>query len=83
MDGECVEFRKIEDRCRELKRWILANAPQCVTEERHLELNSQEQGYWAHGYLSALLDVLRLFSREMPGQQRDEGDGSPAKRFAA
>ena len=65
MAYESLEFRKIEGRCRELKEWIYNKAPQCVTERKHLEEGSLERGYWAHGYLSALLDVLRLFSKDM------------------
>lgn len=80
MEDESLEFRKIEDRCAELKNWILKNAPQCVTEERHTVNGTQEQAYWAHGYLSGLLDVMRLFSRDVTAPHC--GDG-PASRFAA
>jgi hypothetical protein len=82
MSDESIEFRRIEDRCQELKQWILHKAPQCVTEERHLVEGSEERGYWAHGYLSALLDVLRLFSRDVPGEQYGEGDASRSKYAA-
>ena len=82
MSDESIEFRRIEDRCQELKQWILHKAPQCVAEEKHLVEGSEERGYWAHGYLSALLDVLRLFSREVPGEHyRGEDDSRP--RYAA
>lgn len=82
MNDECLEFRKIEDRCRELKKWILSNAPQCVTEERHLVEGSDEKGYWAHGYLSALLDVVRLFSRDIAIERKDSKNPSES-RYAA
>jgi hypothetical protein len=64
MDVENLEIRKIEDRCKELKMWIATTAPECFMEEKHLIEGSRERGYWAHGYLTALLDVLRLLSRE-------------------
>jgi hypothetical protein len=64
MDDKNLEVRKIEDRCNELKQWIAACAPQCIVEEKHLVEGSRERGYWALGYLTALLDVLRLLSRE-------------------
>lgn len=64
MDVENLEVSKIEDRCNELKQWIATCAPQCLIEEKHLVEGSRERGYWAHGYLTALLDVLRLLSRE-------------------
>lgn len=65
MENEAVEFRKIDDRCKELKHWIARNAPQCLIEEKHLMEGTQERAYWAHGYLTGLMDVLRLFSRGM------------------
>jgi hypothetical protein len=79
MADECIEFRKIEDRCRELREWIHHQAPQCVTEQKHLEEGSQERGYWAHGYMSALQDVVQLFSRETLPHQEYEG----GQRYAA
>lgn len=54
---------KIEDRCSELQNWILHNAPHCMDEEKQLVEGSDERAYWAHGYMSALADVLRLFAR--------------------
>ena len=80
MDGESQEFRKLNDRCRELKHWIITNAPQCIEEEKHLIEGSQERAYWAHGYLTALLDVLRLFSQGSSGN--GSGD-APRSRHAA
>ena len=82
MADECIEFRKIEGRCKELKEWISHKAPQCLTEQKHLEEGTDERGYWAHGYMTALTDVVRLFTREIPAGQQDESDGS-ASRFAA
>jgi hypothetical protein len=76
MESESLEFRKIEDRCRELGHWILNNAPQCVTDEKHLVEGSQERAYWAHGYLTAMLDVLRLFSRGKFSWRPGTGDSS-------
>ena len=80
METEAVEFRKIDDRCRELKHWINLNASQCLVEEKHLIRGTQERGYWAHGYLTALLDVQRLFSRDLPTQFG--GDSSHAREAA-
>ena len=79
MSDECIEFRKIENRCRELSEWISHRAPQCLTEQKHLQEGSQERGYWAHGYLSALRDVVTLFSRESLSDQGYE----PGERYAA
>lgn len=77
MENEIQEFRKSEERCTELKTWILRNAPQCVTEEKHLVEGSQERAYWAHGYLTGLQDVMRLFSKDIAvpeyGRQNTSG----------
>jgi hypothetical protein len=70
MADECLEFRKIESRCSELREWIQHKAPQCLTDQKHLEEGSQERGYWAHGYLSALQDIVRLFSQESIADER-------------
>jgi hypothetical protein len=82
METESQEFRKIEDRCRELKKWILTNAPHIINEERHLVEGSQERAYWSHGYLSALLDVVRLFSRDTSSQQPGNGDTTQSRHAA-
>jgi hypothetical protein len=80
MADECIEFRKIEHRCSELKEWVLDKAPQCFTDQKHLQEGSPERAYWAHGYLNALLDVLRLFSR---GVSASEDEDVPPQRYAA
>jgi hypothetical protein len=46
----------------ELKCWILANAPKCSTEQKHLDEGTAERAYWHYGYLSALQDILNLIS---------------------
>ena len=79
MADECIEFRKIENRCRELKDLIRQTAPNCLTEQKHLEEGSEERGYWAHGYLCALQDVVLLFSRESLSDQGYDAD----QRYAA
>jgi hypothetical protein len=79
MAVESLEFRKIEDRCIELSEWISHQAPLCLTEQKHLEEGSQERGYWAHGYLCALQDVVRLFTQESVSDQRFE----TGERYAA
>ena len=79
MADECIEFRKIEGRCTELTKWIQERAPRCLTEQKHLEEGSQERGYWAHGYLSALQDVVSLLSKETHSDE----DYGPGQRYAA
>jgi hypothetical protein len=79
MADECIEFRKIEGRCKELREWIEHRARHCLTEQKHLEEGTQERGYWAHGYLSALQDVVRLFSQESLSDE----DYRAGQRYAA
>lgn len=62
MARESGEFRKIEDRARVLSEWLRKNAPECYTEQKHLEEGSQERVYWHYGYLAALRDVVRLLT---------------------
>jgi len=69
MANETHEFRRIEDRCKELQEWLLKRAPHCLIEQKHLEEGGPERAYWAHGYLSALSDVMRLFMRGIPGRE--------------
>lgn len=82
MADESLEFRKIENRCKELREWISHRAPQCLTEQKHLEEGTDERGYWAHGYLAALTDVVQLFTRESLPDQLYESGGS-SSRYAA
>jgi hypothetical protein len=79
MADECLEFRKIEGRCQELREWIQHRAAHCLTEQKHLEEGSEERGYWAHGYLSALQDVVTLFSKE----SLSDRDYDAGQRYAA
>ena len=78
MENEALEFRKIDDRCKELKHWLAINAPQCLMEEKHLQEGSQERAYWAHGYLTGLMDVQRLFSRGMENSGSHESSRKAA-----
>jgi hypothetical protein len=79
MAEECIEFRKIENRCQELKEWIRHTAPHCLSEQRHLLEGSEERSYWAHGYLCALQDVVLLFSKESLSDQ----DYEASQKYAA
>jgi hypothetical protein len=49
-------------RIEELQEWLVANAPECRTEQKHLDEGTTERAYWHFGYLSALQDMLRLMS---------------------
>ena len=47
-----------------------------------MEQGTQERAYWHHGYLSALLDVVRLFTGEAANQSYPTGEASKS-RYAA
>ncbi len=54
----------IETRIQELTEWLSRNAPECESEQGHLDEGSTERVYWHYGYLCALRDVLRQLSPE-------------------
>ena len=78
MANETYEFRKINERCAELQKWLVKKAPHCLIEQKHLEEGGTERGYWAHGYLTALLDVMQLFMKGVPSHKDDS-----TSRYAA
>ncbi len=51
-----------EFRAQELERWLTTHAPECMTEQKHLDEGSAERAYWHYGYLSALRDIIKLMS---------------------
>jgi hypothetical protein len=62
MGVESKEFRAVETRAKRLEKWLMQHAPECVTEQKHLDEGSQERRYWNYGYVVALRDVLRLMT---------------------
>jgi hypothetical protein len=66
MARESSEIRSLQNRARAIREWLCENAPECSTEQKHLEEGSRERAYWHHGYLMALQDMLRLISEEQP-----------------
>lgn len=76
MAREATEFRKIEQRERDLAEWLQINAPQCFSEQRHCEECSQERVYWHYGYLMALRDVASLLQGETTQDRRGNGDSA-------
>lgn len=64
MAKESAEFRKIEQRERDLTEWLRSAAPRCFSEQRHCEEGTQERVYWHYGYLMALRDVMSLLRGE-------------------
>jgi len=55
----------LENRAKELKRWLDQNGHYCWNEQRHLNEGSSEQLYWHFGYFSAIQDVLKRLGKEV------------------
>ena len=53
-------LEQIQQRIDGQRKWLLETAPECVTEQKHLNEGSQERVYWHYGYQVALADVLKL-----------------------
>jgi hypothetical protein len=70
MARESTEIAKIELRIRDLSKWLEENAPNCGTDQKHLEEGSQERAYWHFGYMVALRDTLRIFTGQEWASQR-------------
>ncbi len=46
----------------DLSAWLGDNAPQCASEQTHLDAGTDQRAYWHFGYMMALRDVLALLS---------------------
>ena len=76
MARESTDFRRIQERERVLREWLSANAPECFSEQKHLEEGSQERVYWHYGYMVALRDVVRLLSGQDASAVTDHSAGT-------
>lgn len=50
----------LETRRSKLAEWLENHAPECKTEQKHLDAGTEERTYWHFGYLVAIRDVLAL-----------------------
>lgn len=73
---ELTIVSRARKRIEELKRWLLANSPECFKDQKHLNEGSAERVYWHYGYLSALQDVLRLLDETDPIRRCSNEDKS-------
>jgi hypothetical protein len=69
MARESTEFKRLKDRVAGLQAWMRKNAPQCASEQKHLDEGSPERAYWHYGYLVALRDVMQLFTEGSSSQR--------------
>jgi hypothetical protein len=63
------DIRALEKRADDLSAWLRENAPESLTEQRHLDEGTQERAYWHYGYMVALRDVLK-FLTDSPAPSR-------------
>lgn len=54
----------VHDRIEGLSSWLRENAPECATDQTHLDEGAPERAYWHHGYLTALRDLEALLRGE-------------------
>lgn len=60
---ECFrDISAIERRVSDLREWLEKNAPESLSEQKHLDEGTQERVYWTYGYMVALRDVLRFLT---------------------
>ena len=55
----------LEQRAKDLRRWLETNGRECWDEQKHLQEGSAEQVYWHFGYLSAVQDVLARLGKRV------------------
>lgn len=83
MAKEASEFRKIEKRAADLADWLKENAPECASEQKHLDEGTEARAYWHYGYLTALRDVVRLMTSESRPTQISGSADTSSSRSAA
>ncbi len=52
-------IKKIAERAANQAGWLANNAPEVMSEQKHLDEGSPERAYWHYGYMVALRDVLK------------------------
>lgn len=66
----------IARRIEELSHWLELNSPYVPVDQKHLDEGSPEQAYWHLGYRAALVDAMRLLTRDRAGND-DTSSCSP------
>jgi hypothetical protein len=66
MSKQSSLIQTLIERRETIRAWIDSEADYTKRDQCHLDGASQEQGYWHHGYLSALNDVLALVNSHAP-----------------
>ena len=78
-----IDLSAVENRARDLEKWIKETAPECLTEQKHLDESTRERVYWHYGYMVALRDVLRLLTgAKAPSQKSCKPDSSSLRSVA-
>lgn len=53
----------LDRRIKNITAWLKETAPECLSEQAHLDEGSRERTYWHYGYLVALMDMRKLLER--------------------
>lgn len=61
---------RLQERCNDLREWLLEHAPDCDHVQAHLTTGTPERAYWHYGYAVALRDVLALLKKSASPTQR-------------
>jgi len=56
------DIRPLEKRAKDLQDWLEKNAPDSLTDQKHLDEGTQERVYWHYGYMVALRDALKFLT---------------------
>jgi hypothetical protein len=51
---------RLQQRHDDLLHWLQVSAPECFSDQNHLDENSEARAYWHYGYYMALKDVLAM-----------------------
>jgi len=71
------DISAVEERFKELGEWLEEKSPECFSEQKQVDEDTQERVYWHYGYMVALRDILRFLTEaESPNQTPHERDTS-------
>ena len=54
-----IDAAKIEQRAAQIAEWLSREYPETFFDQGHLDAGTTGRGYWHHGYMMALRDVIR------------------------
>jgi hypothetical protein len=64
---QVIDISKLIARRDGQREWLKLHYPETFSEQKHLDEGTPERGYWHHGYMMALTDILGFLG--VPAQQ--------------